>query len=251
MKMILARMFTVMVSLTVVGSAYASEQLPEQILVAMASPKTVCGGNTGTACPGDVPVAAPSPQGSRACGFCSRAGIPGDCSACSCSAGVFGGCDACACSACVSCGGDTCSCSTGVSGGCDTYSCSPAPTLSVGPAGYTFCANENQTCSFSGPKNVAYGAKGTFSYLNLTGGTACTNAVFGDAVSGRSKRVTSKPLPQPLQRRPFPRQLQYRLHRRVRHRLRFRLPLPLQRQLLPSAPIVFQWLPRRSLWEPL
>ena len=57
MKMILARMFTVMVSLTVVGSAYAGEQRTDEILVAMASPKSVCGGNTGRAPAGPAAVA--------------------------------------------------------------------------------------------------------------------------------------------------------------------------------------------------
>ena len=59
MKMILARMFTVMVSLTVVGSSYATEQLPDEMIVAMASSKSVCGGNTGRACPGTAPVPTP------------------------------------------------------------------------------------------------------------------------------------------------------------------------------------------------
>ena len=58
---------------------------------------------------------------------------------------------------------------------------------SVGPAGYTFCANENSNCSFSDLKSVAYGANGVFNYLNLTGGTACTNAVFDDPLFGTVK----------------------------------------------------------------
>ena len=60
MKMILARVFTVLVSLTVAESASAAEQLPEEMIVAMASSKSVCGGNTGKACPGDAPVAPPA-----------------------------------------------------------------------------------------------------------------------------------------------------------------------------------------------
>src|SRR4029077_10046827 len=60
-------------------------------------------------------------------------------------------------------------------------------TVSTPPVGYTFCANENQKCRFSGQKSVAYGANGKFYYLTLTGGTACTNAVFGDPIFGTFK----------------------------------------------------------------
>src|SRR5262249_46906980 len=65
-------------------------------------------------------------------------------------------------------------------------SISPQPPIS-GPAGYTFCATENHTCSFSGQKSVAYGANNNFTFLNLSGGTACTNAVFGDPIFGTVK----------------------------------------------------------------
>jgi chitodextrinase len=61
-----------------------------------------------------------------------------------------------------------------------------------GPAGYTFCANENQTCSFSGTMSVAYGANGLFKYLTLTGGTPCNNTVFGDPDPGTVKACYTK-----------------------------------------------------------
>lgn len=56
-----------------------------------------------------------------------------------------------------------------------------------GPNGFTKCANENQTCSFSGTRNVAYGANGKFNYKNATGSIACNNATFGDPISGTAK----------------------------------------------------------------
>ena len=59
MKMILAVMFTVLVSLTVAGSASAAEQRPDEMIVAMASFKSVCGGNTGRPCPGTAPATVP------------------------------------------------------------------------------------------------------------------------------------------------------------------------------------------------
>ena len=49
---------------------------------------------------------------------------------------------------------------------------------------YVQCAAEGQTCSFSGTRMVAFGANNKFFYRRLTGGTACTNAVFGDPIPG-------------------------------------------------------------------
>ncbi|MFF4353855.1 trehalase family glycosidase [Streptomyces sp. NPDC001530] len=45
-------------------------------------------------------------------------------------------------------------------------------------AGFTRCAGEGGTCSFSGTRAVAYGA-GTYRYKTVTSSTACTNASFG------------------------------------------------------------------------
>src|SRR5262249_7389505 len=58
---------------------------------------------------------------------------------------------------------------------------------SGGPAGYTFCANENGTCSFSGSASVAYGANGLFNYKTATNSIASNNATFGDPISGTAK----------------------------------------------------------------
>jgi parallel beta-helix repeat protein len=69
----------------------------------------------------------------------------------------------------------------GIGKGCDYTD----PTTS---ANWTFCANEGGTCSFSGTQQVRYGANGSYVYLTLTGGTACTNAVFGDPAYGAAKR---------------------------------------------------------------
>ena len=58
---------------------------------------------------------------------------------------------------------------------------------SGGPAGYTFCANENGTCSFSGSASVAYGANGAFNYLSATTSIACNNTTFGDPIANVAK----------------------------------------------------------------
>lgn len=56
-------------------------------------------------------------------------------------------------------------------------SCYLAPA--GGPAGYTSCAAENGTCSFSGTQEVAFGLNGAFHFTVGTGSVPCTNAVFG------------------------------------------------------------------------
>jgi len=50
------------------------------------------------------------------------------------------------------------------------------------------CAVEGGTCSYSGLMTVAYGANGAYKYATLgSGGTACTNAVFGDPAPNTAK----------------------------------------------------------------
>lgn len=58
---------------------------------------------------------------------------------------------------------------------------------SSGPEGYTLCASENTTCSFSGAASVAYGANDAFNYQNATNSIACNNSTFGDPISGVAK----------------------------------------------------------------
>lgn len=65
-------------------------------------------------------------------------------------------------------------------------SCWTGP-VSGGPAGSAYCAPENGLCSFGGTRTVAYGAGGTFTTKSLSGGTPCTNAVFGDPVPNTVK----------------------------------------------------------------
>ena len=58
-------------------------------------------------------------------------------------------------------------------------SCYVAPL--GGPSGYTACAAEDGTCSFTGyGRAIAYGANGAFNRQLRTAGTPCTNAQFGD-----------------------------------------------------------------------
>lgn len=77
------------------------------------------------------------------------------------------------------------------------------PVQTNPPAGYTFCANEGERCSFAGVADVAYGANGQFNYqYGIRGGIDCNNAVFGDPIVGVRKAcyikiVASQPTPVP------------------------------------------------------
>ena len=49
------------------------------------------------------------------------------------------------------------------------------------------CASEGRVCHFSGTKQVMYGANGKFVRKTITGGTVCSNQVFGDPAYGENK----------------------------------------------------------------
>jgi serine protease len=59
----------------------------------------------------------------------------------------------------------------------------PAPT----PDGWTACAGEGGTCSFSGTRQVRYGSGTTFVTKTFTGSAVCSNSVFGDPTPGVAK----------------------------------------------------------------
>ena len=64
----------------------------------------------------------------------------------------------------------------------------PTPTPTPAPPEWTFCAEENQRCNFSGTREVRYGAGGTYATLTRTDGVECSNSVFGDPIFGVVKR---------------------------------------------------------------
>jgi Flp pilus assembly pilin Flp len=71
-----------------------------------------------------------------------------------------------------------------------TPSATPVPT-------WTTCANENGVCSFSGTALVRYGANGIWVTQTYTNGVSCTNAVFGDPISGVAKTCQVYPITSP------------------------------------------------------
>ena len=55
---------------------------------------------------------------------------------------------------------------------------------------WTTCAQEGQQCSFSGTRNVRYGANGSWTVRQISasgGGVQCSNSVFGDPAPGTVK----------------------------------------------------------------
>ena len=61
--------------------------------------------------------------------------------------------------------------------------CALGPNIPA-PLNATFCAAENGLCSFSGARTVVYGTATTYKTQVISGGTACTNAVFTDPAPG-------------------------------------------------------------------
>jgi hypothetical protein len=84
------------------------------------------------------------------------------------------------------------------------YEATTAPTTST-PTSWTACANEGATCSFSGTREVRFGANGAYTSKTVTGSTPCTTAVFGDPIKGVVKScsyantttTTATPAPAP------------------------------------------------------
>jgi hypothetical protein len=72
---------------------------------------------------------------------------------------------------------------------CDTAQATPTTTS---PSDWAFCAREGSQCSFTGTRDVRYGADGRYAFKTLTDGTPCTNAVFGDPAPGVVKQCDTQ-----------------------------------------------------------
>lgn len=65
--------------------------------------------------------------------------------------------------------------------------CDYGPASTPPASSWIPCAAENGTCSFSGTRQVRYGAGTGYFYKSATASIACTNAVFGDPLPTLSK----------------------------------------------------------------
>jgi type IV pilus assembly protein PilY1 len=82
-------------------------------------------------------------------------------------------------------------------GNCNTTGSYNLTAMSTGPVPFSGakpsyvsssnCATENNTCAFTGTREVWYGANSSWMVGQFTGGTACTNGVFTDPLSGTAK----------------------------------------------------------------
>ncbi|MFS2022223.1 hypothetical protein [Massilia sp. CT11-137] len=62
------------------------------------------------------------------------------------------------------------------------YESLTAPTTTT--TSWTACGNEGSTCSFSGTREVRFGANGVYTSKMIAASTPCTTAVFGDPIRG-------------------------------------------------------------------
>jgi hypothetical protein len=70
-----------------------------------------------------------------------------------------------------------------------TATATQTPTRTATPgASWTFCANENSYCAFTGTRQVRYGALNVYNYGMFTNGVLCANSVFGDPLVGAEKQ---------------------------------------------------------------
>ena len=76
---------------------------------------------------------------------------------------------------------------TGVQPGVRTFSYADGVRCPASPEQWSFCSDENGTCSFSGTKRVRYGKRGKYGYGIFTGSVSCSNAMFGDPIAGVPK----------------------------------------------------------------
>lgn len=90
--------------------------------------------------------------------------------------------------------------------------CSYSTQSVPAPITWTYCANEGQVCSFTGNREVRYGANGKYVSKTVSAPVTCNNATFGDPIMGVVKtcsyssassdptRATMKPslLPSPM-----------------------------------------------------
>ncbi|GMK44598.1 hypothetical protein PghCCS26_17260 [Paenibacillus glycanilyticus] len=60
-------------------------------------------------------------------------------------------------------------------------------TSSIPTPVWVACAGENNMCSFTGTKEVRYGAAGLYNYGTYTNGVMCANNIFGDPAPGQYK----------------------------------------------------------------
>lgn len=64
----------------------------------------------------------------------------------------------------------------------------PKTSATSRPGSAIECANENGTCTFTGTREVWYGANSSWYVAPAAGSVACANAVFGDPIGGVAKK---------------------------------------------------------------
>ncbi|HRH26614.1 MAG TPA: right-handed parallel beta-helix repeat-containing protein [Parcubacteria group bacterium] len=68
----------------------------------------------------------------------------------------------------------------------------PVTPVATSTEEWVFCSNENGTCTFSGTKDVRYGAQNSYNIRTVTGSIGCNNDVFGDPILNVVKQCQYK-----------------------------------------------------------
>ncbi|HEX4405670.1 MAG TPA: hypothetical protein VH560_12620 [Polyangia bacterium] len=68
----------------------------------------------------------------------------------------------------------------GVEPGVATFSFTDGKSCGPAPEAWQFCADENETCTFTDTRRVRFGKRGHYEYKVVTGGTPCDTATFTD-----------------------------------------------------------------------
>src|SRR5207247_800926 len=77
----------------------------------------------------------------------------------------------------------------------ETASPTPKPAPPSAAGGWTFCAEENQQCKFSGTKRVRFGGNDVYNYGTFTDGVLCANSIFGDPITWIVKHCDCADMP--------------------------------------------------------
>ncbi len=67
------------------------------------------------------------------------------------------------------------------------YTTGAAATPAPGTTSWVSCAGEGGVCSVPSPRNVRYGANGSYYYKTVSTAIACSNGAWGDPISGIAK----------------------------------------------------------------
>ena len=82
---------------------------------------------------------------------------------------------------------------TGVAASENTFRFSDGKSCAPAPEAWTFCSDENGTCTFTGTQRVRFGKRGKYEYEIATGSTPCDTNTFPDPIANVPKSCQVSP----------------------------------------------------------